>query len=498
MNLLVHIPIVTEADVGDFGDMVKQNKKYLAYSMAYVAARFVPGCRSIRAMLTPELLHMLKIRFDPFEREDTEHWMLLQAFAVLYTWATPQNIEVHLDGDGRETELRQDVLRSSLEMLALRYSVHRAGEEVIRLLRHDTGDVRQTFIFRKYCYWLWMFSTAHFQSLVLRTPPSVREDATIRWANEHLEQYTNDEHIQRILAHVSLGLLWTQGCLKDRVVGEWWCSIPGETDLTSALARLTAVDADLNHWHRRWFRHEQHQPSSNFASDPAGSSLIDFYQRFTRLCISIHVNELLQSSASAETLPLSIVNPVTQSVERASTFGQVFLELTPLVKSSIRFAPESIFAMVAFACEWVIRARSFFPGLDCVKRNDLTTIRGVAELMVDLGVDNKHSARIYGESILVKLNAASKQQQQPRSPSWKGPHPDQPWPTPNSNMGSRTLIDSVTAMDGVWPMRNPAIQRPQSTGPPLGLAITSDNGGEIFANYNHGPEYFNYDPSWSI
>ncbi|KAL6252991.1 hypothetical protein RBB50_000710 [Rhinocladiella similis] len=499
MNLLVHIPILTEADVGDFDDMIKHNKRQLAYSMAYVAARFVPGCQSIRAMLVPELLSMLRIRFDPSGRDDAECWMLLQAFAVLCTWATPHNMHVHAGGEDWELELRQDVLRASLEMMAMRCAVHRSGEEVIRLLKREVrSDVAQLLVFRRYCYWLWMFSTAQFQSLLLRTPPTIREDATIRWANQHLEQYANDECVRRILADVSLGLLWNTSGLSDRSLGEWWCSVPIETDVNSALAVLTSLDDGLNQWRRRWVRQNQHQHqhSSDFASDPARSSCIDLYQRFTRFCISTHANKLFQSSTTAENLPLSVVSLVTQSVERASTVCHLFLELTPLVKSSIRFAPESTFAIVAFACEWVIRAKGYFPGLECVRHQDLNVVRGVAELMIDLGVDNKHSARIVGESVLGKLHVAMKPES--RSSPWNSTHPDPPWATPNSNVGSRTLIESVTAMDGIWPLRSASVQRPQPNGTNLGLAISSAEGHDVFPSYPPGTEYFQYDPSWSI
>ncbi|KIV82972.1 hypothetical protein PV11_05034 [Exophiala sideris] len=503
MNLLVYIPILAKSDVGDFAEMVKMNKRPLAYSMAYVAARFVPGCRSIRAMLVPEILSMLKIRYEHAERGDDERWMLLQAFAVLYTWASPQDIERSMNSTDDEVELSQDALRASMEMLALRWSLHRSGEEVVRLTK-EGGDIRQTFAFRKYCYWLWMFSSAHFHSLLSRTPPTIREDATIRWANQNLQQYSNDESTLQILAEVDLSLLWIQKGANERNAGEWWCPISNETDLTSTMSVLKGLDDALNVWYQRWHRQNQH-PSTDFAVDPGRSSSIDFHHRFTRFCFSTHVTKLSQSLAPGETVPLSVVDLIVQSVERASTLCDLFLDLTPLAKSSIRFAPESTFAMMAFACEWVIRAKNFFPGMECVKPHDLDSVRGVAELMVDLGIDNKHSARVYGESILTKLNTATRPSPS-RSSTWSMVPQEhkldqQTWapattPTPHP-MGSRALIESVTAMDGVWPLRSSPIQRPHSTGPQLGLAITSGDGSEVFSNYN-GSEYFHFDPTWSI
>lgn len=45
-KFMEHIPVVTELDVSDMITIVK-SKRLLAYSMVYVAARFVPGCRAI-------------------------------------------------------------------------------------------------------------------------------------------------------------------------------------------------------------------------------------------------------------------------------------------------------------------------------------------------------------------------------------------------------------------------------------------------------------------
>lgn len=498
MNLLVHIPVVVESDVGDFADMAQRNKRPLAYCMAYVAARFVPGCRSIRTLLIPEILSMLKIRFENFEHGDDERWMILQAFAVLYNWASPQETDRNANNGDLDMELRQDALRSSMEMLALRWSVHRSEEEVTALLKQNSADLPRTFAFRKYCYWLWMFTTAHFHSLVSRTPPSIREDATIRFAIQNLQRFAEDKHVRQILPQVGLSLVWSHANLKDHNTTEWWCSISADSEASSILEVLKGLDDALNVWRQTWQHPGQH-PRMEFAADPARSLSIDFYQRFTRFCFSTYVNKASQSSGNTEALPVAIADILMQSVERASAFCSLFLDLTPLVKSSIRFAPESTFSMVALACEWVIQAQNLFPSLEYVKPSDLETICGVAELMVDLGVDSKHSARLHGESLLSKLRSRNLAW----TPAWNAAQQPQridvPWPTPttSSPMATRNLLDSVATTDGIWTVKSAPTPRPRSVGPSLGLAISSANGSELFPYYNES-DSFHYDPSWSM
>jgi hypothetical protein len=169
----------------------------------------------------------------------------------------------------------------------------------------------------------------------------------------------------------------------------------------------------------------------------------------------------------------------------------------------------------------------------------LNTIRALAELLVDLGIDNKHGARVYGEGLLGRLNSPlpgtglnmirwnTPQSQAAGLPSEQD---EQHLPSThsttwmNSNNGSLTpgafdqrwLLDAVTAIDEVWPMSLPLLLAPEtptpeqwmtaSTSKPagtgavqqLGLAINSDmpHHGPLIYNYN-GPECFGYDQHWA-
>jgi len=479
MNLISHIPVAEETDVGDFEDMEKRNRRPLAYCMAYVAARFVPGCRSMRASLVPEILSIIKAQFDNSIADSEEQWTLLQAFAVLSTWAPWDYGE--LDGNTGEYDgnLSRDALRASMEMLARRWSLHRSGEEVARMQnrKHDSSQIRKSLAFRKYCYWLWLFSSAHFHSLLTRTPPTVEEDATIRRAGQLLQHYADDERIRQILANVELSLIWSQLKLDDCELGEWWCSMSHETHPTSILSVQKSLDEALHHWHTKWAVPNRHT-NSLFAVDVARNCSIDLSYRFTRFCISIHINKLFHTAYSKESVAALARDVITQSVGRALSVCNLFLELSPLNKSSVRFVPEPTFSIIAFACEWAIRAKNISIGVECVRPKDLSIVSGVAELAIDLSIDSKHSAQSYGHSILAKLKQAAvskpptrgdqssipntgphhqqqqiQQQQQQPQPQ---PQPQQPWESLSPNhISLRTLFEALYAMDEVWPVLRP-------------------------------------------
>jgi hypothetical protein len=85
-NLLKLIPIIRTEDIGAYGDMVRGGQRLLAHSMAYVAAGFVPGCKTIRVRLAPFIFTYLQQ--CALEGNEESRWTALQAVAVLYNWAT--------------------------------------------------------------------------------------------------------------------------------------------------------------------------------------------------------------------------------------------------------------------------------------------------------------------------------------------------------------------------------------------------------------------------
>lgn len=493
-NLMAHIPVLTELDVSDLVAIVK-SKRLLAYSMAYVAARYMPGCRAIRTTLAPTIRAVVRLQFDHSESSDEQRWTLLQALTVLYSWAPLQHPETQNDA---ELDLQPEQVRASIETLALRYSLHSSAEELARLLKHDATDVRQTFAFRRYTYWLWLFSLGYFRSLISQTPPSIREDATITMAPQLLEVLIHDDCVRQILARVELCLLWADASVRARGLGEWWCAVSTQVGLDSRLAVLNDLDTALQLWRQKWIHPAASswlEGTSKFGRDCS----IDIYYYFTRFCISTYVIKLYQFSAPAESLLLSIVNLVTKSIERASGLCHFLLKLTPLAKASMGFSPEIIFAMIASSCEYLMHVYHSSVDLDLLQPSHISAIRGIADLMIDLGADDRHSGKIYGQSILARLPPQRPDALWPKSQRASSQKHGQMWSVNTASHGALSSPESGASIDGTWPARGIVNTHVTvSRAEPHGLAITTGagNGSSQWQEYRGTPA-FPTDSWWS-
>jgi hypothetical protein len=399
-NLIEHVPVLTRLDVSDLVTIVK-TKRTLVYSMAYIAARFVPGCRAIRNTLGHLVRSMVWLQSDQPDSSDEQRWILLQALAVLYTWAPISHVEAHGDSDIVFTMLK---LTTLLETLAVRDSLHNSAEEVMQLLKYDPSNLRQTFAFRKYIYWLWLFSTGYFQSLISQTPPRIREDVTFNMSSQLLQNLIHDDQVREILAPVGLCLLWADAGRHGHDLGQWWCGVPTQVELDSRLSVLNDLDTSLQVWQQRWTRCTTSRPEST--STTGRNYSIDICYYYTRFCISIYVTRLYQSSASAEAHTMSIFNLTTQSIARAMSLFNLLLKLTPHARSSMAFSPELTFAMIASCCDYMVYLYDYSADLDLLQPGQVTAMAEVVELMIDLGVDDRHSAKVYGRSIMARLQEA--------------------------------------------------------------------------------------------
>lgn len=487
VNMLVQIPVLSELEVSDLAITVR-SKRLLAYSMAYVAARFVPGCRAIRTMLTPTVLCISRLQLDELnqpDRVDENRWTLLQALAVLYNWAPPQSA---VGDENSQFEPNQEMLRLAIETLTSRYSLHMSAKEVADLSKSGAENVYHTFAFHKYLYWLWLFTLAHFRSLISQTPPSIREDATITAAAQILESKTLDSRVRSILARVELCLLWLRAGLRERGLGEWWCVFRNQVDTSSTLAILSDLDAALQLWHRTWGPAEK-QFHFDRTAKPAREGAIEFYYHFTRFCIARYVAEVFQPSSSAESLQLSTVNLVMKATERASTFCRFFLERSPLLKSSIRFSPEIIFAMVASSCDYLIQVSSSSGELNHGQPAHMSVVGGVAELLADLGADDKHVAKVYGQSLLAKVEVT-----QPAEPTQKlqktsaSHRRSNTWAGTRSNpQRAQALVSFAGVTDDTWSIQGNLGQRGLLNGEQAGIAMNSNDGSGLWTmNYQGG------------
>ena len=453
-NLLHHIPVITEGDLNDFGSTTKRP---LAYCMAYVAAHFMPGCKAIRVALTSFVAPIARLqleRYDTSESTEESRWIQLQALSILYNWSSSQhhgsaNLALV---DNVPAELQQDMLQASVETLARRYYLHRSPADVTELLKRNDQNVGQSFAFRRCLYWLWLFSEAHFRALVSQSPPSVREDSSIMQAVQLLHDMADDDCARNILARVELCLLWSRPALRECNLNEWWCRVQTQLNLESLLALLDDMDTATHSWHQKW-----QPPESAIHPRPAArvgkDETIDFYYYFTCFYIGSHIARAIQSSTAAESLPLSRIHTFTKTIDRGNKLCRFFLELSPLSKYSVCFSPEIVYAIMASCCAALLQIINSTNDAGLDKPVHQSTIRQVADLMVDLSIAERQGAKGRGQYLLASLRenetvhrpaTATAVPQRPtahhkRSMTWTGKGGEQ--------QAAQTLLSFVPATD---------------------------------------------------
>ncbi|GAM89115.1 hypothetical protein ANO11243_071500 [Dothideomycetidae sp. 11243] len=401
-NFMGQVAVLAEEDVADVAATIER-KRALAISMSYVAAHFVPGCKSIRAKLTPAVVSIATLQTQPGERDnnssDEARWSTLQALAVLYTWAPSRTPGL---ATSTRMELTRDMLRMSIESLAVRHAMHKSAQDVTELSKHTSEDeLARSFVFRKYTYWLWMYTEAHLRSLLLRAPSTLREDASITNASKILDRMLRYDHVHRLVARVELCLVWVRADLRERDFGDWHCSTPNELGADTAMAVLGEMDDDLRTWRRQWCTPQGQSPSSSPSQpDTLTEAILGLYQHFIHYCNALYVAQAFRASSSAvESVPAA-TNFDRQALQRALLFCQSFCELNPSIKASIGYSPETLFSMAVTCCDSVIQtcASSTFTGQTTTP--PVTVVLDVAELMIEAGPDDTHSSRVLGQRVL--------------------------------------------------------------------------------------------------
>jgi hypothetical protein len=408
MKNLYFVPMVSQADVEDIPNLL-ENRRPLAYCLAFIASRFTPGQDSMHEQLMPYIAQFLKGATYLPTRSEEEHWMHLQVFAVLYAYTQiPKSEAGHLE-PVRNSGLEHWTLKSAVETYALQLSLHRSIEDVKILLRNNCPDIATKNCYRNSVYWLWLFTMAHHHSLITRTPPSIRLDSAISGSLDILKTIPNDTSIMRVLAEVDLCVLWSQLARVERGFGEWWCPPPEARDAHEILRRLEDADAALQSWGQKWMHlpNEAQRPSI-FNNAYPESSATEFHFRVTRFCISTFATLI---SYDQSTLPppeaiSAIMQSVLKSTDAAGRCCDLLIELGPLHKESLRYSPDFAFTMVSFCCLYLIHAQqllgSKYPSLS----GQVAKVKQVASLMSDLSVGQNQCPRLYGEWILARLQSS--------------------------------------------------------------------------------------------
>ncbi len=153
--MLHFIPVIDQQDIEDISQVISQ-KRALAISICYVAARYVPGGDRTRTKLLPAISALLQDRsFRP--QADDEKWTMLQALSVLYAYRTT----VSESSTDSASEISHRTVKAFVESYALHVCVHRSIAGLGSLMRAGNPQITSTMEFKLYMYWLWLFNMSN-------------------------------------------------------------------------------------------------------------------------------------------------------------------------------------------------------------------------------------------------------------------------------------------------------------------------------------------------
>ena len=417
-----------------------RNQRPLAYCAAFVAARFVPGYKTLRYAMIPEISDIIKQRYSSVKGGRDQAWPLLQAFAILYAYANSQPTVTDPCYSG---ELSHWALKSTVEMYASRLSLYRSAGEVRDLLNTDSHTVVESIELRRYVFWLWLYTMSHHTSLLLKMPPTIVVDLNIKSASKLLKDLCLDKRALRILAEVELCLLWSEVGVHDQASNQWWCAPAVPPDVKDISATLTRFDAALDKWSERWLPMNPNQITTIRDNGP-----VYFHYRFTRFFISTYATRLIyrqgdSSNSTTGTSSTNILSPpivriVLRSIEAAVDCCTVFQDLSPLQRDHTRYIADAGFNMIAFPCFYIISAAEMLSGMGVSMKTHLQSVKRVAELMIDSAVDDTHGPFVSGKKILARLAATTAKAPSERNMS----DLQQPGETQTTNRGGLTTSES--------------------------------------------------------
>ncbi|KAF7195066.1 hypothetical protein HII31_03534 [Pseudocercospora fuligena] len=408
-RLIYFVPILDSSDLDDV-PFVMRHRRPLAYCAALIAAKFAPGSGHLYDQIVPHVHDFLRSLEGPLAQADDIIWMQLQAYAILYANGTSTDIS-NPKAESEETRrLNHWVLKSSIETFALRLSLHQSFSEVRRLIQDGAHHVEQTFAFRKYVYWLWLFTLSHHFSLVTECPPSIRADYSIRTACLLLSQVEKPARITRLLAEVDLCMLWNAAGQSLPGLDEFWCPPPQDQDPEAASRVLDDADAALDVWSQRWGVHGE--PNATYPGlDVSNNGAVLFHYRATRFWLRVFSIRVIRSSrlTANSTFPQNQslgqlnVRLTLKSAEAAEKMCRYLLDIPLIKRDSAKHMADFGFALIAFCALYVLRIYELFGSAFPVLEGYVKTVEETGKVLTEMGVGINTIPVVYGKRVLDRL-----------------------------------------------------------------------------------------------
>ncbi|KAE8442670.1 hypothetical protein EG329_002968 [Mollisiaceae sp. DMI_Dod_QoI] len=388
-----YIPVFTHEEFQDI-DYIIDHEPRFAYAMCYITARYLPGGREIREALLPEVSRIPKdVYTAKLGARHDDDLCLLKALIALYSYADLTPPSQAARQSSKESLLYWSI-KSAAEMYGFRLNLHRSIQELKIELRTNSAQIYDTKSYKRYTYWLWLFNSAHYCSLVTGTPPTMRVDLSIRAVPELLEQIGKYPRSTNLFGAVELFLIWEKVSSAHPQLGEWWC-LPDPTDradenLTESL--LNETDIAIDAWYSRWWDYINAEPHGQF---------LDYHGRFTRFCIASYAIKCLNIPSEGPTdLQRS---QIQRCVSCANNVLEFPLSRGPIEKDNLRYVDDAACIMVSFCCIFILSACQAFPSIIPNISECLDNVTDAGHLMVELSINQNHKPHIQGLFLLKRV-----------------------------------------------------------------------------------------------
>ncbi|KAL7917374.1 hypothetical protein ACQKWADRAFT_306962 [Trichoderma austrokoningii] len=390
-RLLPSIPIFTKDDLGDPEALIEEQPDLL-HSICYVTSRYLPGGLSTVQAVYPLVLRFVQERSVDASWSEKANIGYFRALVVLYAFseAAPSN----LHSSHSLYMLPARLLKTVTEIYGTQLGLYRSIDDVRAILSLPRNELVSNLSYKRYTYWLWLFTMSHHSALITRTPPSIRSDYSIRAAPELFARINISSRLRRLLGEVELCLLWEKANTLDSGLGEWWC--PFEVEIpkasrSSPSAIAAIVTHDLAAWRTKY---------SSFIEQGGFGTGLDFHYRFSQFCLSTYaVCHFAHASNNGERHLLTKAT-LGHAVEVLSWLQH----LSPVAQESLRYISDFAFIMLLFTCTFILQAcESHHMTLE-EKQKKLKAVSTTAKLLVDLGIHAFHFPSIFGKSLQKRLD----------------------------------------------------------------------------------------------
>lgn len=404
--MLYFFPVIDDSELDDIPYIVK-HKRPLALAASVVAAEFVPGGASVRKALIPYVSSFLHELEGPISKDEDTIWTHLQAYAILYAYRPSTDITHPVLNSSDERLLNHWRIKSAVEDFAMRLGLHHSLGEVRALVRASQQDIRHTHSFKKAIYWLWLFTMSHHFSLVTETPPTIRQDSSIKTACALFSEITKPPQVTRMLAEVDLCMLWNLADQALPGLGEWWLRNPQvDVDPSQAAHVLDDADAALDVWSRRWGVHGE-TDATYPGLDISMNGAVEFHFRATRFWMRLFATRMVHLSrpnASSDTdFSRLNANLTLKSAEAAECCCRYLMEIDSLARDGARYMADLGFALIAFCGMYVVRIYEMYGREVPILRDYLATVEACGKMLTEMAVGSNQVPRHYGRRVLDRV-----------------------------------------------------------------------------------------------